>query len=119
MIDWPVIVGGDMEISYQRLIPTHVPSSTRIKGAGGQQQRETPLAITNGRPSTPAFGSSSVDHLLSKEMRPTLNNQMESNMAVAGRSQTAGVPRPLAGPSQTAGVSNICANYEDLLADFH
>jgi hypothetical protein len=31
---------------------------------------------------------------------------MESNMAVAG-------------PSQTAGVSNICANYEDLLADFH
>jgi hypothetical protein len=31
---------------------------------------------------------------------------MESNMAVAG-------------PSQTAGVSNICANYEDLLAGFH
>jgi hypothetical protein len=44
---------------------------------------------------------------------------MESNMAVAVRSQTAGVSRPLAGPSQTAGVSNICANYEDLLADFH
>jgi hypothetical protein len=27
---------------------------------------------------------------------------------------------PLVGPSQTAGgMSNICANYEDLLADFH
>ena len=44
---------------------------------------------------------------------------MESNMAVAGPSQTAGVSMPLAGPSQTAGVSNICANYEDLLAGFH
>ncbi|EFX78577.1 hypothetical protein DAPPUDRAFT_245814 [Daphnia pulex] len=52
-------------------------------------------------------------------MRPTLNIQMESNMAVAGPSQTAGVSMPLAGPSQTAGVSNICANYEDLLADIH
>jgi hypothetical protein len=31
MIDRPAIVGDDMEISYQRFIPTHVPSSTRIK----------------------------------------------------------------------------------------